>query len=373
MMRGEANTPVWEWRFPEIEGARAKEWGHRLVTLGLGAVLAIWVAAGLVGAPGDIRFLAVVSFMLVALGVLGVRDSQRARSTSVSVDHHGILRVADRAATAMVDLRDATEVAVRRRNHSTSWRWAIEVVTPAGGWHAEVRPIATIWNQPEAVMAALETELSDQLSRLDRTVPSAPVASPQDSASSPHEPTSASVSPGRSGGGASVERFEWRPPRAPHAQRNRRRVRAGFGAAALAVAILAAVSEWDSGVVAVLASMFVPVLLGVIGFGFDCGYRIGTRFGVSLDSESLVIDRWLRSPSVIPRSEIETVAIDLRREVSGSDADGSKWFLIVYRIDGDTRPIPLGLGFGSRFTRNDAIALEAELRNRLVPLGDRSR
>ena len=159
--------------------------------------------------------------------------------------------------------------------------------------------------------------------------------------------------------------FEWRPTKHPKRDRNRKRIRLGFGVAALLVAIGAAVSSWSDGVVNVVASMFVPVLILLIGFGIDRIYDAGRNFSIRADGISLTIHRGGRAaPAVIPVSELTGLRVASQRVAAPNGTHGSAWHIVAERRNDKAVDVILPTFLGTTFGRDDAHELEAELRRR---------
>ncbi len=232
--------------------------------------------------------------------------------------------------------------------------------------------MATYWNLDEAVVRSLETELRRWTTWANGGSTVAGAADPSASASTGTGSAAAGrpgATPNRIAGAVTntADSFVWTLPSHPNRARNRRRLRIGIVALALLIAIIAAVSEWENGPAAVGFSMFVPVLILVIGAGVDFVYTIGGRFQIAVDRAGLSIRRSSKPPLVIPAAEVRGLEIELRQLVSSSEVgDSSSWFLEVQRTDGESVSMPIPSALGSAFGRNEAIALAAELRRRLA-------
>ncbi len=369
---------VYEWRAP-VDGALVtKERITVAALLGGGAAMAAWgVISAVIGAGADVRFLVVVGVMLLSLGAWAVRDSRRLRSTVIRIDRMGTLTVSDTKQQATIDLRTVSTLSVRRRSGRPQWHWSIEAAHPGGAWHAELAGLATYWNLGDDEMAKLESELLGWLAWATGNAavaraPGAASASPSASfaagsitdAGSSRPPAAAIAVRGVVT--STPREFEWEPPEHPNKARNRRRLRIGVVGFAVLVALFAAISEAENGVTAVLFSMFVPVLILLIGFGVDRAYDLGRRFRIGVDANGLSIRRSSKPPIVVAAPTIATLQISLAHESThDANIEASNWYLTVGTNDGETKRIPIPLSLGSSFARNDAIALEAELRRRL--------
>ncbi len=362
---------VYEWRAPVSTDLARKGRFSQAVCFAGGIGLVVWgVASAATAFAGDARALIVVGLMLAGLGVLGAWDSRRLRSTVVRIDRMGTLTVSDARGSTSVDLRTVTDVAIRRRNKRPQWRWSIEAVARDGAWHAEIAAIATYWNLDETVIRSLETELRRWTAWANGG--SVVGASTESSMARSAEPGDSGVrrpsvsTPVVGSVVNSPDAFVWRLPTHPNRARNRRRLRIGVVGFALAIAVFAAVSEWENGLTAVALSMFVPVLILVIGAGIDFFYTIGRRFQIGVDRAGLSIKRSSKEPLVIPAADVRSLAIELRQTHSSPEiGDASSWFLEIHRASGESVTMPIPSALGSAFGRNEAIALEAELRRRL--------
>ncbi len=273
MSNAAVHESVFEWRAPIAADLARKE---RLTLLGLfgsGIALIVWgVVSAVTGLAGDIRYVLVLGTMLAALGLFGALDSRRLRSTVLSIDRMGTLTVSDTKGSASIDLRTVSALSIRRRAGRPQWRWSIEAVQPDGAWHVELGGLASYWNLDENTVGALEVELQRWLTWANGgvAVPStanqgnAPLSQemhPQEMLSQ-KTPATDRVAEPVSVRGTRVSThsvFEWQPPEHPNKVRNRHRLRIGVIAFALVIAVVAAISEADNGVSAVLLSMFVPV------------------------------------------------------------------------------------------------------------------
>ncbi len=368
---------VFEWRAPIAADLARKA---RLSQLGLFGAGGVMVALGIVSAvsdvAGDVRFLLVVGLMLLGLGILGAMDSRRLRSTVLRIDRMGMLSLTDSKGSASIDLRGVSVLAIRHRTGRPQWRWSIEAVQPAGGWHADLAGLATYWNLDQATITALDAELQRWLAWATGRSPGTGADAGPSAASEIGGPGSRFVGSSAAasttpvdvpGATTNTDRiFEWQPLAHPNKARNRRRVRIGVGGLVLAIAVIAAVSEAENGLSAVLLSMFVPVLILLFGFGFDRVYDLSKRFRVRVDGAGLSIRRSSGKEVVIPASDIVSLSVSLVQHSShDANVDSSSWFLQVQRVDGEWTKAQLPVFFGTSFARNDAIALEAELRRRL--------
>lgn len=354
---------VYEWRAPVGPALVKKERLTIAGLLGTGAAMVGWgLVSSLVGVGADVRFLIVAGAFMLCLGALSVLDSRRLRSTVIRVDRTGTLSFSDTKRQSALDLRTVPVLSIRRRSGQPQWRWSIEAANEGGAWHAELAGIATYWNLGEADVANLEQELGRWHAWATTNTPHARsavgAAPPPASANQPIAVRGAVTS--------TPHDFEWQPPEHPNKARNRRRLRIGVGAVALFIAIVAAISEAENGVTAVLFSMFVPVLILVLGFGIDRAYDLGRRFRIGVDRNGLSIRRSSKPPVVVPASAIASLQITLSQAAThDAGVESSNWVLAVVKTDGETVRSALPLWLGSSFVRNDAIALEAELRRRL--------
>lgn len=346
------HTTVFEWQ-PEItDHLRTRERFTRLVTFGAGGVSAIWgigAATGLI--LGDARYLIVLGLMLVTIGILGLGPSRSLRSTRVHVDGNGTLHVTDDEVSTVIDLRIASELAVRRRQARPQWKWSIEVIHCEGAWHTTLAPLASYWNLDETSIRSLEADLQRWMTWANGG--SAPAPTP----AAPWAPT------------PTPTEFVWRPADQPNRERNRNRLRLGTIGLALVIAIAATISEAENGLSAVLFSMFVPVLVLIIGFGVDRVYDAGRKFSVRMDSFGLTVLGARGNISMVPRAEIVRPYVVLREQLvaSGSTSTrSSNWFLGVERSSGDPIEWLLPTKLGTRFDQNDAMLLEAAIRQRLT-------
>lgn len=376
---------VYEWRAP-IPPELAKKGRLTLLgTVGGGAASIAWgVAAAVAGIPGDVRLLTVMGVMLLTIGMLGRGHSGRLRSTVIRVDRLGTLTVSDAKRTDSIDLRTVSALAIRERSGRPQWLWSIEAVHRAGAWHTELPALAGYWNLAKGDVAELEAELRRWLAWATGTM--VPASSPApDPAANPDSTTPGSTAPGSTAPGSTAPGgfdsapipvngtvtstahvFEWQPPQHPNKARNRRRLRIGVVGFAVLIAVFAAVSEAENGVSAVIFSMFVPVLILVIGFGLDRAYDYGRRFRLGVDERGLWIRRSSKEPVVIARTDVATLTLRLSHDSThDADVETTSWTLGVDRRTGDPVNTRLPLALGSSFSRNDAIALEAELRRRL--------
>ncbi len=374
-----ASDAVFVWR-PPIDPALAKrELFTRIGLLGGGVLaMAVGIVMAVSGRSGFTRELVVVGVMIFGLGLFGLRDSKKARSTALTIDRNGTLAVAQAGTVTHVDLRTASSVAVRRRSGQPQWKWSIEAVTPAGGWHTELAPLASYWNQPKATMASLELELQRWLSWANPDLTSPTTVSPTTSSSTTVSPGTQSFTQPNAGAPVAVRgtveasdaRFVWTPARSENAGRNRTRFRLVWLVLVVISAVFAAASVWSDGLDAVVFSMFAPGLLLLAGVGIDRVFAVGGKYRVIVDHAGLSIDPGRRTKVTFDRSNISSISVHTRQttNVGTSNTSSSQWYIQVGRRSdqpGDTAfssVIPLGLG--TSFGRNDAIALESELRRR---------
>ncbi|MEZ5227578.1 MAG: hypothetical protein R2710_13135 [Acidimicrobiales bacterium] len=356
--------------------------------------LATWVAGGLaviagvvlaaLGEGGSTRFLVIVGAMLLTLGFWARTASRKARSAALSIDRNGLLSVAEGGSASTLDLRTVSSIEVRQRTGRPHWCWSIEAVSPAGGWHTELTPLASYVNLPADQIEALEVQLLRFLAWANPSVaPAAPhAAAPSPShlaagsvaATEGHTPaTAAGAGPVALRGAveASPDRLTWMVPRGDNAVRNRRRFRIGLAVTFLGFAIVAAVSVRDDGLDAMVLSMFAPLLYLLIGLGIDRAFMTGSKFKLIVDASGLTVDRGRTRTLTIPRADIKTIDVSTRSSgvtVDGTSTNANHWFLTVHRHSDQPGARPYGsmlpVGLGGSFTRNDAIALEAELRRR---------
>ncbi len=362
-----ASEAVFVWQPPIIPTLAKRELFTRVGLLGGGALaMAVGIGLAVSGRSSFTRELVVVGFMILSLGIFSLRDSKKARSTTVTIDGNGTLAVSQAGTVTHVDLRTASSVSVRRRSGQPQWKWSIEAVTPAGGWHTELAPLASYWNQPKATMESLELELRRWLAWANPDLESPTTAAPSFARSS----TGGAPVAVRGAVEASDARFVWTPARSENAGRNRTRFRIFWLVLVTVTVILAAVSVWSDGLDAVVFSMFAPGLLLLAGVGIDRVFAVGGRYRVVVDHSGLSIDPGRRAKVTFDRSNIASISVNTRQVTSGgsTNTSSSQWYIQVVRRSDQpsdtafTSVIPLGLG--TSFGRNDAIALEAELRRR---------
>ena len=372
-MSGVVQGTVFEWRASVSAEAARKERMTLLALFAPGIASVGWAVIGLAtGAGANVRFLIVLGAMLIGLGVHGLMSSRQLRSTVVQVDRSGTLTVADPKRSHSLDLRTASTLAIRHRNARPQWKWSIEVIHQGGAWHADLPGLATYWNLDADVIGALETDLQRWLAwanQHQRSTPPHPADVPSETATPYGSATTRRPTDAIPVQGAVANRpgrFEWQPPRHPNQARNRLRFRIGVTGVVVLVAVIAAVSEAQNGLAAVLFSMFVPALILLIGFGIDRVYDIGRRFRIRVDAAGLSIQRSSKPPTTIPASDIGALQVTLSHEATHDPhLESSNWYLTVTRRNGELVRTALPLYLGTSFHRNDAIALEAELRRRL--------
>lgn len=360
-----AQSLVYSWSAPPIPDESKRVAVFFAATFGLaaiGVVFGVAVLADVFG--GDARFLLVMSLILAMLGALGLTSTRNARSFRLAIDRNGTLTAGDRAGHSSVDLRTCHAINVRLRNNRVSSQWSIEAVGAQGAWHREIANVATYWKQPTPGMGELEAELRRWLAWANGGAEL-----------TPRRPSPADAETAQTGYAgvvtATPDRFEWRPPQGANADRNRRRVRIGFGIVTAAVAIFAVVSEWENGLAAVFFSMFVPVLLLVIAAGVDLAYRRGKQFAIIVDPTGLTARQGSKTKAHAAHGTITELTVESSTHTSNTG--GTTTTSTIWSVRG-TAPgaqndvfravIPLHLG--TAFSRNDAIALEAELQARCL-------
>lgn len=373
MSNNAVQDSVFTWSAPIGSELARKERLTQLGLLGSGLAAMGWGAASAASdLGGDVRFLMVIGFMLLCLWAFGLMNSRQLRSTQIRIDRMGTLVVSDANGSSSIDLRTVSLLSIRRRNGRPQWKWSIEAVHRSGAWHTELAPLASYWNLDDETIAALDAELQRWLAWANGSASSAASASasalPAEAQGAATALTGPLAEPITVRGASTNSRssFEWQPPEHPNKARNRRRLRIGVIGFALFVAVLAAISEAENGIAAVLFSMFVPVLILLIGFGIDRAYEFGRRFRIGVDHAGLSIRRSSKPPLVIPTDAVRSLQITLSSEAThDASIESSNWYLTVGRADGENVRIALPLSLGSSFVRNDAIALESELRRRL--------
>lgn len=165
---------------------------------------------------------------------------------------------------------------------------------------------------------------------------------------------------------ASDDRFEWRPPVSPRAERRRVWLRIGYVGFALVIAVIGVVSAWGDPVGVVLSAVTVPGLILLAGGAFDYVLGRNRRFRIVVDDGVLTVDRAGRERS-IPLTGA-TVGVDTQSHLQTTPGSSAMtrtvfWMLTVRAPDGSEllQKFP---GWGTTTRRDDYVALERELRQR---------
>ena len=351
---------IWTWKLQPDEGA-----ARRLLLLRVGiAVVAliavVWVvAASSSGSGGSIAYPVIVGVALVGILVMEEMATRRALSAEMSVDSAGVLTVRNSSDSSTVDLSRASEPAVKLRSgYNNSHRWAVEMDTPDGAWHWDIGRLA-FKNIDRDVMEELEGELR-RLSRRFRAS-----AAP---GSAGH------AAPGGSGGtsesplAGSGETLVWTIPLSPNAERNRRRLRIGLWGTALVLAVILAAANWSQGLGRVAMTMFVPVLLALIGFGLDRLYTVGRKFRIEVRDGTLKATNGARTVLEVPSESVRSVSVGTIHTYLYSGTAHTRATNWMVAVDvGEQEPSKVGIpsGFGLGMNRDHAISLEARLRSAL--------
>lgn len=362
---------VYAWR-PEPRAALRRKVRWAALVLALVVMGAVGVA---VLSPA--RWTVVVALLLGGIGVLWWLEHRRLFSTRVTVDADGTLEVRDARSTHRIVLATVDSVAVRLRTAtgqaalSPNTRWTIEVLGPDASLRHELALVGGLFHLDEEDLHSLEAGLCDAARRSGASLDGAP-ASDRGAPSrgeapgeAGHEAVAERAPAGVGAGASSGDPFTWSPPVSPAADRRRRRLRIGYIAFALVVAVLGARSAWEEGPTAILLSaLTVPGLILLLCGGIDYAAGRARRFRLTVESGILQVHGG-GAAAAIPLTGA-TVAVERRANLVSTGSRTIRtthWQLEIEASDGQrlVRALP---AVGTSTTAEDYMALERELRRR---------
>lgn len=186
---------------------------------------------------------------------------------------------------------------------------------------------------------------------------------------SAHDATSRSPSPLPDPALGTIEstpnRFVWSPPITDGALLARKRMRMFSVALVLVAAVWAATSVWADGLDAVVFALIVPLMLVGIGVAIDRLLGIGSRLRIEVGDHGLVVKQGKRC-DVLPLAEVVDVAVRSKSVDDRSTPGPSGWYVVVERTEHAPLSAMVPAGIGSAFDREEAIRLEATLRQRCL-------
>lgn len=186
---------------------------------------------------------------------------------------------------------------------------------------------------------------------------------------SAHDATSRSPSPLPDPALGTIEstpsRFVWSPPITAGGLLARKRMRMISVALVLIAAIWAAVSVWADGLDAVVFALVVPLMLVGIGVAIDRLLGVGSRLRIEVDDHRLAVRQGKRR-DVVPLTELAGITVRSKSVDDRSTPGPSGWYVVVERIEGASLSVMVPTGIGSAFDRQEAIRLEATLRQRCL-------
>ena len=359
-------TTVWSWRPEMSDDLRRKV--HRAV-FALAAVVAVSVAVAVLSPA---RFTIVVSVLIAGLGVFWWLEQRRFRATVVELGSDGTLRVADGRVSSTIDLATVDAIELRLRTSSgqsilsSTPRWTIEIAGPNSVLSHGLAQAVGLFNVDETAIRQLEAELRALAQRLGARLPADDIAGVPMSTHDGVGPEVAHAD--ASSPGASPvpldDRYEWRPPVSPKADRRRRWFRIGYIGAALLVAVLGASAAWGDWVGVVLSALTVPGLILLLCGGVDYAIGRARRFRIVVEDGVLRIEPGSSDRRIVVRGA--KVAVEKRSQLvaNGSSTQRTvRWHLEVVGADGVKldRMFP---SLGTTTSHDDYVALERELRRR---------
>ena len=295
------------------------------------------------------------------VGILVMEEmaTRRALSAEMSVDSAGLLTVRNSSGSSTVDLSRASEPVVKVRSGSSNVRrWSVEMDTPDGAWHWDIGRLA-FKDIDRGVMEELEAELRRLSRRFHASA--APTGSLGPAAAGSGETSESPLA-------GSGETLVWTIPRSPNAERNRRRLRIGFWGTALVLAVILAAANWSEGLGTVALTMFVPVLLALIGFGLDRLYTVGHKFRIEVRDGTLKATNGARTLLEVPSDSVRSVSVRTTHTnmySGGAHTRATTWVVFVDVGEAEPSQVAFPSGFGVTMNRDHAISLEARLRSAL--------
>ncbi len=347
----------WTWQ-PTIGDDIATKGLVLSVALGIGAVGCLAAAAFM----DDVRFLLIVGLMLATLVWLGRSSTKQARTLQVTVDR-GIATFADSRRTTTVDLRTLESIDVSSRgDYQAGRRWAIEAVGPGTAVEHRIANVEQYWSLDSAEMAELRRGLQHyhQWYRSNATPAAATPA-----AATPVAQAAASAPTSHAQG----DSFEWRIPRHPNADRNRKRVAIISILIAGALAAAGIVSAWPDPLGVILSIVVLPGIVGLLGGGLWWAYTPVRRFRLTAADGVLFVHPTFGSkpPREVQLAGATDVVVDTSTNLvatgTGSHTRQTTTYIKIDPPDGgSSERIALPNGPGSAMNAEQRLLLESQLR-----------